>query len=249
MKRFDIHLVESKISDIKKLQPNTVLSLFHGSTEENIYNFCVNGVDAKKSVHRLYPHQVGGKRVTRGLYVTPDIETAFHFGQVVIKFKAMGKDLYPMYGQRTKLKGDDMMKKKYPDSFRPEVSYDMLERGKGQESQALFLGFISPRQIEKVYIIDGSKKFNRKEYIEYIDSKRKINIDDSIIEPQDIDISVDDAVDAIYQYHNRRYNKDKIKYLLVQNAKSGEDIGHGMGFRLPYTVNKRLTKKLKKITL
>ena len=149
-------------SDIENLQPSTVLSLFHGCSPEDAYKFITEGIDASTPHgYRKYPHMDAGMPVLTGLFVAPDFQTAKEFGRIVIKFKTTAEHLhYMLPGQEAE--ADDMWRDKFPNSFRPSVSWTLVQSDghydprKGGyaagEHQALFLGEVSPRAIEKVYV-------------------------------------------------------------------------------------------------
>jgi len=141
------HVIAS--SDIENLQPTTVLTVFHGTDAKVVHEFLVNGIDARKPHHRLYPHHSSGKKITRGIYVTPELKVARSFGSVVVEFDVVGKYLWPMFPTLMK-KDNEMLKDDYPNSFRPAVSHDLLERS--QENQALFVGVLPAKAIKNVYV-------------------------------------------------------------------------------------------------
>lgn len=170
--RIKYYITANRINDIKNLQPDTVVPVFHGSDHNYIYSFCLNGIDARQPVNRLYPHyiKVGGKNhvVNRGLFVSPELATALDFGRAVIKFKILAKNLFPPFPLPAIMRSDnERLKKIYPNSFNPALSQWMLSQvnnkggqwndNKGGERQALFRGVLSPRAIEKVYISDYLK--------------------------------------------------------------------------------------------
>ena len=176
-------VISSKKTDIENLQPDTVISVFHGTCYEDAYNMVLNGIDAKKQHYRKYPHFSGGKQVKTGLYIAPDLKTAQQFGQTVLKFKAQGKDLYPTFPAEMK-KDDKDLKKYYPNSFRPSVSFTLLS--KGIEPQALFRGFVSPRAIEKIYVYEYSdsswNEMSKEKFLEHYEPKQAHK---HVVEPQE----------------------------------------------------------------
>ncbi len=142
----------NKRGDIVHLQPNTVVTLFHGTSLDVALKMCQEGIDGNEPVGRVQQHdlELKGKfdSFFSGLFVTGTVETASKFGHYVIKFKTLAKNLHYQFEYKPD-SFDQMTKDDYPKSFRPEVSWDLLNSG--PEPQALFKGFVSPRSIEKVY--------------------------------------------------------------------------------------------------
>lgn len=144
------HLVVGKF---EHLQPTETIAVFHGTTLSTALEFLSRGIDATKVVGRY--HNQGAER---GLYVTPDSRTAFDFGHVVLEFTVKASDLYPTarWGLGTGRKTDiarTMAQDKYPNSFRPLVSWQLNE---SVEPQAMFIGFAPAASITRVYAMrDG----------------------------------------------------------------------------------------------
>lgn len=151
-------LTEGKRDDIANLQPDTVLSLFHGSDAGTAATLVRNGIDGRQRVHRHYPHTVkidDGKPVliNRGLFVGPDLKDAAKFGHAVVKFKAQARNLHHIWPVADKVRQDDAFWRGFfPNSFRPSVSAYLSGRAWQSEPQALFRGLVSPRAIERVYL-------------------------------------------------------------------------------------------------
>ena len=151
--------------DIMALRPDTVLSVFHGCQPDDASQFCAEGIDTlSQHGYRRYPHTDLGQPVLNGLFVAPDFQTAHQFGRVVVKFKTEAKNLHYLYPSQ-EAEADELYRERFPKSFRPSVSqtlvgnlnttYDPRTGGyAGYEHQALFLGTVSPRAIEKVYLLD-----------------------------------------------------------------------------------------------
>ena len=148
----------SKISKIYKLKPDTVLSIFHGSTYKNIYQFIKHGIDGKRRTGRSYPHFVSiddkePVMINRGLFISPFLKTALDFGRAVIKFKTEAKNLYNVFPTLKNIREDKKMwKDKFPKSYDPGLSAFLSGKAWNSEPQALFRGLQSPRSIEKVYL-------------------------------------------------------------------------------------------------
>ena len=238
-------LNEDKRKEIANLQPNSIITVFHGSTHENIYNFCLNGIDAKKPTYRLYPHISGGNPLKFGLFVAPDLNTAQKFGSVVIKFRTLGKNLIYRFPVEMKDYNDrGFYKDQYPKSFRPVVSHDMLDRG--VEPQALFIGLLSPRAIEKVYSLDYKYKtisMTPQEFISDYQNKNKnknINIYKSIFEPQEYQISLSDFVKRIAKEEDSTEQEilDILKRIYLKNGRLT-----GIG-NIPFSLLRRVEQQL-----
>ena len=160
--------------EIANLKPDSDISVFHGTDHKHAASFSWQGIDGRMQVSRLYPHYrgVGGKKqmVNRGLFVTADINTALSFGRVVIKFFAKGEDLYYQFPSPELIKKARAgTQKYYPNSFRPEVSYNLLQPS--VEPQALFRGLVPTHDIIQIYSSDYDAKGNyhqpmRNKYVE-----------------------------------------------------------------------------------
>lgn len=242
-------LNEGHRGEIAKLQPDSVITVFHGTDGDTAYNFCLNGIDAKKNTHRIYPHISGGKPLKFGLFVAPDLKTAQKFGSVILKFKSLGKNLiYRFPTEMKKYNSSEFYKKQYPDSFRPIVSYDMLDRG--VEPQAIFMGLLSPRAIEKVYSYSYSdNKWSAFSVQEYIDSylnkntNKRINIHKSIFEPQEYQMSLQDFVKRLAQEHNST-EEETLDILKQVYKRNGYLTGIG---DVPASLLRRIEQQLSKI--
>lgn len=156
-----------KIQDIlaenlNALTPDTVVSLFHASSDPStIKKFLIQGVDGRMPISRKYPHYVtndAGERVmiNRGVFVTADLQTAMKFGNYAIKFRTRAENLYSIFPQKSNVASErEAYGSRFPRSFRPEVSAYLTGAAWGNEPQALFRGFVSPRAIEAVYKSSG----------------------------------------------------------------------------------------------
>ncbi|MEI8270539.1 MAG: hypothetical protein WCG45_04160 [bacterium] len=242
-------LNESHRGEIARLQPDSVITVFHGTDGDTAYDFCLNGIDGKKNTHRIYPHISGGKPLKFGLFVAPDLKTAQKFGSVIVKFKSLGKNLiYRFPVEMKKYNSSEFYKKQYPDSFRPIVSYDMLDRG--VEPQALFIGMVSPRAIEKVFSYTYSDNkwlsFSPQEYIDYYLNKNKnkpTNIYRGIFEPQEYQMTLGDLVKRLAKEHNST-EEEILNTLKDIYKRNGYLTGVG---NIPATLLRRIEQQLSKI--
>ena len=195
-------LHEGQMANIKTMQPETVITVFHGTDYRTAYNFCLNGIDAKTKIPRIYDQHIsGGKKIKFGLFVAPDLKTSKNFGSVVLKFKTQGKNLISQSPVEEK-KWNKYYEPAFPKSFRPYVSYDLADL-KSSEPQAIYIGLLSPRAIEKVFVSDFTgvtgivtwTPMSREEYIEKAGFKNILY--KSPFEPQEYNISLEDFVKRI----------------------------------------------------
>lgn len=140
------HLV---IAAFENLQPNTMLTLFHGTDATAAAKFLKYGLDGTKVVSRT--HNQGNER---GIYVTPDQKTARDFGDIIFEFRAPAKLLFPTarwglgsVGRKTQYARDNAAER-YPKSFRPIVSIQMNDT---VEPQAMLIGYVPVRNITAVW--------------------------------------------------------------------------------------------------
>lgn len=147
----------------RSLKPDTKLTVFHGTNENNLKNMLFGGIDATKVHYRMYNQ---GRE--RGLYVTDNLDVAKSFGNWIIEFNCYGKDLYPTstFGASKEMRNNKEYQKfledKYPNSFRKFTSY-MLDNA--NEPQAMFIGYIPIKKISKIYNFKyGENKQPLKEY-------------------------------------------------------------------------------------
>jgi hypothetical protein len=236
--------LEGHRQNIAQMQPDSIITVFHGTSADDAYNFCLNGIDAKKQQkYRIYPHVSGGKPIKFGIFVAPDLKTAQKFGHVILKFKTLGKDLIYRFPTEMKKYNSGFYKELYPKSFRPVVSYDMLD--KGVEPQAIYTGLLSPRAIEKLFVYNyGANQWsemNREDYIQnYSEKNPQTKIFQSPFEPQNYKMSLEDFVKKLAQEH-RLTEKETLAILKDIYRKSGYLTGIG---DVPPTLLKRIEKQL-----
>ena len=78
--------------DVAEMQPDTPITVFHGTDVSHALEFCINGIDARQRHHRLYPHWDQGEYVSRGIFVTTNIKVAIKFGQIILKFTVLSEE-------------------------------------------------------------------------------------------------------------------------------------------------------------
>jgi len=244
-------ITEGQMANIKTMQPETVITVFHGTDQKTAYDFCLNGIDAKKRVHRLYPHRSGGKEIKFGLFVAPNLQTSQKFGNVVLKFKTQGKNLIHRFPVEMKIydRPESFYRKEMPKSFRPSTSYDLANLS-SIEPQALYIGLLSPRAIEKVFVYNLKENtwtpMSREEYIQYYKEKNKnnrITISKSYFEPQEYNMSLNDFVNKIAKEEDATPEEilDTLKWIYKKNQ-----MLTGIG-NIPPTLLRNIENKLKKI--
>lgn len=150
----------------KHLKPNDKMIVYHGTSKVYVPGM-INGFDAAtQEVHRLY----GGPRHV-GLFVTldPDVAARFaYYGEVVFELEVRAKNLHGTdYSGNILTRGQGReLQSLYPDSFRPGLSFTLLQK---VEPQALLLGMVRPRQIKRIRWSEGFqgpyKWYTRKELL------------------------------------------------------------------------------------
>lgn len=157
------HVMVIANADVTRLKPDSVVRVFHGTQnmETGIRAFLKSGIDGTKVVGRSY-----NQGAERGLYIAPNQRTARDFGGVVLEFDVKAKDLYPTArwglgaGHRQK-QTQEMAAERFPDSFRPLVSWQLTEK---QEPQAMFIGFVPASKIIAVHVYATGSSVDFKTY-------------------------------------------------------------------------------------
>jgi len=144
------------------LQPNTVMTVYHG-THANQIGHLINGFDANKVVKHHYnaPRHAG-------LFVAPDPKGAYKFGDVLLEIETAAKHLHGTSWGGTIGRRDPRidpetrawLRDQYPESFRPALS---LSLDNEHEPQALLRGLVRPSQIKRVRW--GGKWYSRKGFL------------------------------------------------------------------------------------
>ena len=234
-------VVADQQSAIEGLQPDTVLTVYHGTTAEDAHEMALNGIDARKPHHRKYPHHSSGKKITRGLYVSPELKVARGFGSVILEFEVEGRYLWPMFPTLMK-KDDEALKEDYPKSFRPSVSHDMLERH--WENQALFVGAIASSGIKKIYVYERESNtdfqtLSRSEFLALQKKDRRKHV----VQPHEANISPEEFFARIAEKEN--YSMETIDDVM-NNVIDGSWDRFYDTFSLfaPYSVLKKVFRKI-----
>lgn len=230
---------------IAALQPESVITVYHGSTMQNAYEFCEGGIDARKPVHgRVYAnHLSNGKGLKFGMFVAPKLMVAFKFGSYVVEFKARGKDLIHQFPHSMRA-SDDFYRSKYPGSFRPSVSDNLLNQP--IEPQALFIGLVSPREIVAVHALRDNKLNNvysmhPAEFLEISQQpQQRIRKIYPSFSPTDYKMSLDDFAIRLAQV-NRDTPENIMQTLEWIYRKSGHLTGIG---DIPHSLLRRIERQL-----
>jgi len=224
---------------IANLKPDSVISVYHGTIHKDAAKFAWQGIDGRMRTHRLYPHFIGvgsqRQMVNRGLFVTANINTALSFGRIVVEFLAKGEDLYYQFPSPDSIrKARQWTQKKYPNSFRPEVSYHLLEPS--VEPQALFRGLVPTNDVIRFHSSDYDKEgkyhqpmrdtvvetFSREEYKDWYENvyipqntrpgkytSNPLSPDDLVVEPNER-ITFRELVARLMTHYNHMYKKNSL---------------------------------------
>jgi hypothetical protein len=246
---------------IETLQPNDILTVYHGIPLFRLPQL-INGFDATADFKRDYRP---GRHA--GLFVTADFETAKSFGGgAVLELKVPAKLVHGTdYGgnigrEQERARGDDLfdwIKEKFPNSFRPYMTYTMLQTG---EPQGLLRGIVKPSQITRIWVRNlktgNWEDYSREEFIkkqsvynvEYGQEKRFKEADINLANPN---IKLADFVQAYAKAHS--YDEpEKLIQAMIRWAKrdpeglelklSQMDIGGStLGKRAIDNIQKQLT--------
>jgi hypothetical protein len=142
-------LREGQKEQIENLRASAPVALFHPTDIE----------DAADLLTRNDSHDIE-------LMVMPSLKYAVRVGEVVIKFHAQGKDIYaPREVQRNR-QDREIAVRKYPESFRPEVSFALTS----QRPVAIFKGYFSPGRVENLFVMQNGRPepMSIQQYIEYV---------------------------------------------------------------------------------
>ena len=249
--------------DVATMQPDTPIMVFHGTDVADALEFCINGIDARQRQHRHYPHWDHGEYVSRGLFITTTLNVAMTFGKVVLKFPVLAKHLHYQYPSPvSQRQADNATRIDYPHSFRPGTSFNLL--GIGKEKQALFRGLVSPRAIQKVYLVSYDKEgkwvggrydqyqaaMSREEFLKVF----KNHPHKLLVEPQETSLTPDDIVNILVKNYGRdQSHNEAVEWIdsVIRDAvdpkshRTYQSQINGLmhlagGSTLPYSVAKRL---------
>lgn len=228
---------------IRNMRPETVLPVFHGTTLQDAFNFCTMGIDGKKPQYRLYPHMSGGKPLKFGLFVAPDVKTALKFGSYAVEFNAHGKDLISRFPtEMHRWNRDKHYQNKFPGSFRPIVSDEMLNMS--VEPQALFVGTASPDQILAVHVMRNQSfnsvdRMSREQFLEFA-RKNKARENYAVFHAGEYKMSLQDFVKKLAAYHEA--TEQEIMDTLIRVYKRRGRL-EGIG-EVPFSLLRRIERQL-----
>lgn len=148
-------LSSNQVSLLSALKPNTKVRVFHGTSKVYL-PMMINGFDA--ATQEMVRHY--GSSRHKGLFVSVDLDVAERFsnyGELILDLEVKAKNLHATdySGNIWSKKEDTQWKDKYPNSFRPGLSYLLTEPS--VESQALLVGMVGPRQIKRICWKDNIK--------------------------------------------------------------------------------------------
>jgi hypothetical protein len=141
---------------LENLRPNDVLTVYHGTGMSQLY-YLINGFDANEIKPRYY----GGPRHA-GIFVSPTVDLAerfAHYGEIIMELEVRAKNLHGTdysgnigrdsdpHGRESSQSLIDYSKERYPNSFRPYLTYTMSQ---SNEPQALLRGLVGPHQIRRI---------------------------------------------------------------------------------------------------
>lgn len=228
-----------KREEIANAKPTDVITVYHGTTPLELARM-INGFDARQVYRRVYG---GGEH--RGVFVAPDFDSAGQFGSgAVIEIKTYAKFLHGtdwsgVTGRDvTREKGQsalDWVKEKFPNSFRPWMSYTLLSNE--AEPQALLMGLVKPSQITRVWIRPpGKEQWQEYSREEYLQSKPYYNavyrggakpeyeyFFDAGIDMADPNLKLEDFVKALAKFEGREGREQSYIDYLKRLGKIGKD--------------------------
>lgn len=198
-------------STVANLRKNDRLLVYHGTYNKE-FEQMAHGVDALKVRSRSFNQ---GKH--SGLFVAPDMVTAARFGRIVLELSLPVRGMHaPLSwsGDIDTKKDNDVWKKRYPRSFRPSLSASLGGTG---EPQALYKGFIRPKDILGVYVMDSSNRPGPRMSLK--DARQRFKIEELGVDLSNPRFSIADYVKML------KYPEDKIKSAIVRyKPKSADDV-------------------------
>jgi hypothetical protein len=248
----NIALAKSKRKVMETLKADSVITLFHGSNSKATLDMCINGIDGRAVTHRLYPHGVKVndemREVNRGIFVTWDLKVARSFGNNVIKFKTVAKNIIHIFPGMDTIHNARSNINQFKDSFRPEVSYNFLM---DREQQGLYIGVASPRSIECVYdySLESSQytKLSREEYI----AKYKPTTDHTerfLDADSHKNATLETLVKSVLKEYGDAHTASSVIDTLIEElkySKSFESQIYALNFYAPYSVAKKIVVEMR----
>jgi hypothetical protein len=145
-------LMEGQKEQLAQLRPNGPIALYYPTD-----------IDDAVNVLRTSDMNASDKHT---LEVMPSLKDAVRYSDVVLMFYAQGRDLYPSRAVIKNHRDREIAARKYPESFRPEVSFSMLS----QRPTANYHGHLSPGNVDKIFFVrDGRPEaVNMEQFVEIV---------------------------------------------------------------------------------
>ena len=206
------------------LKPNDVLTVYH-STQLVQLPKLLNGFDANQPMKRHF----NVRTRHRGLFVTPDINLGGSFGNVTLEMQVRAKNLHG-----TTWGGDigkswntseesEMLRAKFPNSFRPGLSESMLKRG---EPQGLLRGLVRPGQIKRVRY--EGKWYSRKEFLALETPSKAKDVGYDLSYPG---YSLEEFFEALAAFGGKNLKNDALRLWKANPENAREALSKTMGNR------------------
>lgn len=141
-------LMEGQTEQIAGLRPSAPVALFYPTDMEG--------------AEELF-QQSKRSSADQELLVFPSLKTAARVSDVIVKFYSQGKSLYAPREVERNRRDKAIAAQKYPESFRPEVSFSMLS----QRPMAIFNGPFSVGNVDGIFVMkDGRpEKISVREFV------------------------------------------------------------------------------------
>ena len=196
---------------VSRLRKSDRLLVYHGTYNKE-FEVMAYGVDALRVRSRSY-----GQGRHSGLFLAPDMKTAARFGRIVLELSLPVRGMHAPVtwgGDIEGKKEDDMWRDMYPHSFRPSLSAMLLSKG---EPQAIYKGYVRPKDILGVYMIDSSGKPGPRMSLK--DARKQFGVEEFDIDLTNPRFSIADFVRLV------DFPEDKIRAAIVRRKpSSAEDI-------------------------
>ena len=224
---------------LESVQAEDTITVYHG-TPLFVLPKLINGFDAN-TVHK---RQYNGPS-HKGLFVTPSLSLAKSFGGgavLALQVKAkhlFGTDYSGNTGRDQEKSGKDLswIREKYPESFRPMLTYTFNQSA---EPQALLRGLISPKQIVRLWVkrYDGNQSWEEFTREEFLKRKEVSNVEHgrkSFFENAGIDLSspnlkLKEFVQLYCTFHGRPQSAERtLKKLVLLGSRNPERLKEMFG--------------------
>jgi len=233
-------------SNVTNLHRKDRLIVYH-ATYDKEFELMANGIDALRVRSRSY-----NQGNHRGLFVAPTKDVAKRFGRIVIKLSLPVRSMHSPIawgGGIDSKKEDKIWKEFFPNSFRPSLSASLAD--KGAEPQALYVGFVRPKDILAVYNYGNDDKPS--EPMSLKDAKKFYSVDDVGVDVTNPKMTIKQFMQAM---DLGKYPEEKLRSAVMRGdrVKNAQDIealilrgGFGdakmIGGKALRNVSKRMAKK------